>query len=358
MTKIPVVYASDENYTRYMLVSMFSVMKNLSEGNFCRFIILVPAGADLEAFSFVSEEMKAFDNCSVEFITADSAFDDAELHVERLTNVTFFRLGLPLVLPDVDRCLYLDGDTVVVGDIAELWAEDIGDALIGGVEGHNFTTRKKRNKKRLDWDESKTFKYVNAGVLIMNLDGMRKENMVSVFNSMDPGSYRFADQDVINIACADRIEYIPCRYNVRPYYTGYYAEVTEDPKIQATIDEALADPVVYHYATIYKPWKDVGAPFAEAWLQYAMSDELGKYFEDVEALQNDPERMELIADARSRYIEMIRAQSERRILRATVNKQERKIKKQEEEIKELKAKLKKIENSRSYKFARKLGNLK
>ena len=84
MTKIPVVYATDENYARYMLVSMYSVMKNLSEDSFCRFIVLVPSGTNTEDISFVGEELKAFDRCSVEYITADNAFNDAELQVERL----------------------------------------------------------------------------------------------------------------------------------------------------------------------------------------------------------------------------------------------------------------------------------
>ena len=40
-TVIPVVYASDNNYARYMLVSMYSMLANLGDGYSCEFHLLV-----------------------------------------------------------------------------------------------------------------------------------------------------------------------------------------------------------------------------------------------------------------------------------------------------------------------------
>lgn len=379
MTTIPIIYATDLNYARYMLVSMYSLMCNASKDYAYRFIILVSQSEDVSKMDFVKEKMAVFDNCNVEFLNAETTFDDLDLEVERLSSATFYRLCLPDLLPDVDKCLYLDGDTAVVGDIADLWNEDIGDDLLGGVEGHNFTTREKKNRNRLDWPEDKPFKYINAGILSFNLREMRLKDTTAAFRAIKDREFHFADQDMINMVCADHMRYLPCRYNIRPYYTGWYAEITEREEIQKQIEDALSNPAVYHYASAHKPWKDVETPFAEAWLKYAMSDDLAELFEDVRALQNDPERQAYITEARERRVSEIRTRSEMRQLRKEIIKLEKEneklerkvarvkekslnrkktIEDQKREIERLNGKIERIESSGSYKFAKKLSNVK
>ena len=43
------------------------------------------------------------------------------------TNTTYFRLFIPNLYPQYDKVIYLDGDTVVLGDISELYNIDMGE---------------------------------------------------------------------------------------------------------------------------------------------------------------------------------------------------------------------------------------
>ena len=45
----------------------------------------------------------------------------------------WYRIFLPELLPDVDRVLYLDVDTLAVDSLEPLWATDLGDAPGGAV---------------------------------------------------------------------------------------------------------------------------------------------------------------------------------------------------------------------------------
>ena len=47
------------------------------------------------------------------------------------TREIYFRLMAADVLPEEDKVLYMDCDVIVREDVAHLYAEDIGDALLG-----------------------------------------------------------------------------------------------------------------------------------------------------------------------------------------------------------------------------------
>ena len=45
----------------------------------------------------------------------------------------WYRIFLPELLPDVDRVLYLDADTIAVDSLAPLWEIDLDDSYLGAV---------------------------------------------------------------------------------------------------------------------------------------------------------------------------------------------------------------------------------
>ncbi|WP_392362335.1 glycosyltransferase, partial [Streptococcus suis] len=58
--------------------------------------------------------------------------------------------------------------------------------------------------------------YVNAGVLLMNLEAMRRDNITNLLFAETErltGQIQFQDQDVINIALKGKIVEVPLRYN-------------------------------------------------------------------------------------------------------------------------------------------------
>ena len=87
---------------------------------------------------------------------------------EHINYVAMYRLSIPKILQDIDKCIYLDSDIVVEGDIAELDGISVEGVCIAGVEdGAPFGEYAERLREILDGPDLD--QYINSGVLIMNL---------------------------------------------------------------------------------------------------------------------------------------------------------------------------------------------
>jgi lipopolysaccharide biosynthesis glycosyltransferase len=88
-----------------------------------------------------------------------------------------FRLLIPDVV-DAAKALYLDRDTAVNLNIAELWTIDFGECSIGAAFDKPMIERgQKLHRKIRAWAmRYDRRKYFNAGVLLMNLDRTRQRN--------------------------------------------------------------------------------------------------------------------------------------------------------------------------------------
>jgi len=115
------------------------------------------------------------------------------LHV---TSETYGRLGLPsspaLVTPQYFRCLlpelfpptssrviYLDADTLVFADLAELWRADLEDAPVGAVRDWLPTVRDAVGPwERIGLDPDAP--YFNSGLLVVDLEAWRQQEAALV----------------------------------------------------------------------------------------------------------------------------------------------------------------------------------
>ena len=118
---------------------------------------------------------------------------------KRWSYMSLLRLALHEILPEEDRVLWLDIDTIVNEDITELFETDLEGCYVAAAEE---PIRSKR-----------PFRYYNAGVMIMDLrklrDGMAEE-LIRYTNRVEMD---FPDQDVINLLCQGRIKAIDPYWN-------------------------------------------------------------------------------------------------------------------------------------------------
>lgn len=124
----------------------------------------------------------------------DRAFaqTDGANHGNPWTYMTMARLELHRILPDEARVVYLDIDTIAMFGFDELFDADLEGNLIGGI---------REPKRCLD-----PFLYVNAGVLLMDLEKLRSggfgDEMVEIARKR---KMRCPDQDAINLICQGRM---------------------------------------------------------------------------------------------------------------------------------------------------------
>lgn len=129
----------------------------------------------------------------------DTLFENAPTK-SRITKETYYRIFAPLYLPkSVDRILYIDPDTIILNALYFFYNTDFGSNFIIGAK-HFDGVVDVWNKFRLTM--TKSDHYINAGVMLMNIEKMRSEvTAKKIFDCVKKNYLRLflADQDVINI---------------------------------------------------------------------------------------------------------------------------------------------------------------
>lgn len=173
--------------------------------------------------------------------------------------VVLARLVLDKLLPsDVDRILYLDGDTVTLRPVSDLYHTAMSDkVLCGCIEA----TVSQNRREELGM---KHLPYINSGMLLINLKKWREEHWGDTIISyyQEHGGKLFApDQDAINGALKENIGYLPPKYNFYNIYWFYPYKFLKKRMGDAyyyskeVFDESLEHPTIIHYLGEERPWR-------------------------------------------------------------------------------------------------------
>ncbi|GHV28823.1 hypothetical protein FACS189481_0270 [Clostridia bacterium] len=283
---IPIVITIDNNYVWPAIVSMTSMLENAKETTSYHIHVLISGDFLEENKQKLLSLKSAYKNCDISFFDMGNEFDnfqpDNGVTIDWITKVVFYRLRVPSVLSNIQKCIYLDTDTLIREDLSELYDIDVSDYYVAGVadgmrwRGHNHT-RIKSYFSAIGLPDAKH--YINAGILLMNLKEMRKNNLEKRFaefvdikvNKEKIAAY--ADQDAINVVCYDKILDLPIKYNVMlscidfitPYKKNGYAKLCQS---EEEWEKGIKNPVVMHYALQNKPWKNF-CPHMVDWWEHA-----------------------------------------------------------------------------------------
>ncbi len=273
-SEICVAYSTDENYLLPTLVAMTSLMENANKNTFCKFTVLISDGVSEEAQEKIKSVGKKYSNCSINIVNMGQQFDSSE--VRCWSRAMYYRLNLPEILKDEKRCIYLDGDTIVRKDLSEMFNLDMSNYYIAGVRDINSIINKDSDHYKI-LEIPNLNSYVCSGVLIMNLEKMRNDNLDKTLEEIIKENdvkktFIFPDQDALNKACYGHIFTLPFKYGALAH-TGFeysykdseYAQWASNKK---DWDEGRKDPVVLHF-TGEKPWNKNYSSFCQEWWKYA-----------------------------------------------------------------------------------------
>lgn len=269
--KIPLFFATDDNYVPYLLVTLESIVNNASKNNEYIFYVL---NNGIKEENITKVNKYNHDNFRVEFVNVAEKMEKvgSTLHTrDYYSKSTYYRLFIPSMFPEYDKVLYLDCDIAVLSDIADLYNTDLGDNLVGGVpdEAVNLTPEFILYVEKFLGVEAS--KYFNAGILLMNTKELRKINFENVFINLI-GSYTFnvaQDQDYLNVICKDRVCFVPQTWNKMPFPGS-------------TIKEE--DLNLIHYNLSFKPWHYKGIIYEDKFWNYAEKAGIKK---DLEKIRDD-----------------------------------------------------------------------
>lgn len=267
----PIVFATDENYVMPTAVAIKSIVSNYSGENLL-FVILVKSDLSIDSENILKSAATTENiNTQIKYCKVDERLlGDLRSHISHISIATYYRLLLPQLLLDHEKCLYLDGDIIVNGDIKNLLDISVLDKdYVAGVKAFGIITSKSVGKKRLEILNIGTIEnYVNAGVLLLNLEALRRTGIAQSWLELAQNDYPVQDQDVINVACFEHIKTLPPKYNAMPAVFRLPAFRLRRVFSLQEINEAREAPCIIHYAEKYKPWKYSDIENAGLWYRY------------------------------------------------------------------------------------------
>ena len=231
-----ICYATNESFAQYMAVSITSLLENNASHSVVVHILHSDLGEATTARLKMFESH--YKNAKIQFHKIDdSRFEKFGLTIEHITKETYFRYMIAEVLPNIDYVLYLDGDTIVNGDISELFDTDLTNCYCAGVS--DIYIESVGYKKMLGIDGL----YINAGVILFNLDEMRRTNIAEkLFKLTSENNFKYQDQDAINVVFNGKIKELDCIYNFKRAHQKAFPEKVPSAKI-------------VHYVGPNKPWR-------------------------------------------------------------------------------------------------------
>ena len=133
--------------------------------------------------------------------------------------VYYYRAFIPLLFPLYKKAVYIDSDTILRGDIGELYDVELGDKAMAAMVDPKVTTIPEfrdyvDNALGVPHEE-----YVNSGVQVMNLKQMRKckylSTMIDLIKRYDADLVA-PDQDYLNVILKGQIVYLDPKWNAEP----------------------------------------------------------------------------------------------------------------------------------------------
>lgn len=289
---VKLAYVTDRGFLNPTLVSVWSLQRHLKE----------PAelhvwGDGLDAADWVNVERVAAENPQVTLICRDISsgyLEGAHGPQSYISAATMGRLFIPSLIDGY--VLYIDGDTLVTGDVSRLFALDLGSAYAGVVRDYTVThwlaDTKGRTPARADrlaeiggfMAPVPTQDYFNAGVMLLNCDAIRAEPemMQRVMDVIAASACSHGDQDHLNALFGGNV------VQLDPGWNASWGRIRKhrDHLSQSGTTPGAAMPggtEILHYHGPEKPWRDARGDFwssrGRATLTYrrALRDFLRKY---------------------------------------------------------------------------------
>ena len=256
---INVAYSLDNYYHYIVHVSMKSIMLSQNPNTFINFYILT-SNITVEQKEVIDKIGLQHQNCKIEYIDMGNQFKDLNVPSDTYavwSTAIFYRLVLQYLLPNEKRILYLDGDTLIYKDLTKIYNYNITDKYYVGMLEYKFFGYAKYFKEKFG-------NYINTGVLLCNLEELRKGDITKKFVEFYrqyEKTIRFPVNDVLNIVSHEKNGFFEPEYvvigfcNQKAAYEYYNRAII---KLNSTeVRDAYKDPYIYHLIYYSKPWKNV-----------------------------------------------------------------------------------------------------
>ncbi len=285
--QIPIFFTVDESYAPYLDCAIRSMMENASKTYSYQIVVL-----HQDLTEEIQEKISASVQppFSIRFLQMEDELEEITDRVENrlrcdyFTPTIYFRLFIADLFPEYDKCIYLDSDIVVPGDISKMFEIELGDNLLGACLDKSIAPVPKLVEYVDGAVGTPIEEYINSGILLMNLKKMRELDLSGHFLHLLT-TYHFdclaPDQDYFNAICRGKILYMDESWDTMPPQGDGAVELLENPQI-------------IHYNLFMKPWCYDNIPYEDYFWNYAKTspfyEEIVKFKENYSEEQKESDR--------------------------------------------------------------------
>lgn len=276
---VPIAMAADDNYTYPTLVAITSLMESSKKDTYYDIYIMTQGKFSEENSKKLLNLHDKYDNrCKINLIDMKDRYKDAN-DSGHITTPAYYRLSLSSLLPDLNKIIWVDGDTLTFEDLTDMFNIDMNGLYYRGFLDSNVHGSK-------DFGVENDH-YICSGVMLINLEKLRQDNIEEKFEAfIKENNDRLVqhDQTVINVICAKNIGILPAKYGIFNFHDVTLARqhakglIAKDRYTESEMQEAYNSPAILH--CVHKPWGDFGLHRRDLWLSYA---EKTGYLEEIKA---------------------------------------------------------------------------
>jgi len=343
---ITVFFSTSEKFAPFCSAAILSLLDHMNQERYYDIIIL-DSGMKQSTKELYQQLFNCYENASIRFFPVMEILSGYNLATSRHFVVDCYsRLLIPYILPDYKKAIYLDGDMILMSDIAELFDYDISEVSIGALRVLGFAAAlfggfKKIKQKVTDYfsnvlhiSEENWDKYFTTGTLLMNLERMREKypSYKQVFEYADENSHKFwyLDVDVLNTLYQGDVFLLSQTWGWLAFDkddTVWWEPICLTPRcLYEEYTSASVNPQIIHYGGPDKPWDFPNRMRAEEfWRVFRRTPFYGSYLEkrilgdasykDVNQLQKKIEELQVSEAALLSWMNRVRFSMPYRLMR-------------------------------------------
>ena len=217
---------------------MISILSSKNPFTYIDFYLILPQEFSETNFILIESLFEQYYYFNITYIYMDERYKNAFVH-NYITNQAYYRFSLGRLLPNLNKIIYLDADTICFKDLSNLYNMNFKGKIILGKGLNQNKTNKSQYK-------------INSGILLLNLKKMRKIKIEEkVLNILNGGFTHptLHDQAVIDIYFYQYVGLFPPEFNS---YVLNYTETIKLIQTQTIYDKdklffSLKYPVIRHY---------------------------------------------------------------------------------------------------------------
>lgn len=279
---VNVALITDANYMDFTRVAINSAKQTKCPNSQYNFYVMT-----LDVYDSDISALKAMENDKVKItVLPQKAVDLFYIRDTHVSKASLLKYYIAQALPELDKVLYVDSDVLILHDLNALYQTNIDGKYLAAVKDPSWFFE---NTHVLELNLEERGFYFNAGVMLLNLQKIREDNLLAKLEDYTNNNFRtYMDQDAFNVVVGNDVALLPFKDNTMNFFfehidlptmAKYYNENWQN------LEDVFADATILHFASSTKP---LGAVVQKTDFFYMLQRLWYKYYQGLPPLEQIP----------------------------------------------------------------------